>query len=147
MKGYIVFITYVLTTHTTYILVKGQQPSTIRKFFLFVGLIAFPIFLCNCGEILDGPFNKNNEMVPPLLFADNGTNLVTFWDEDLKKYKTYDQEDKTFLGQAVFYLDESDKDGSRNYIIAGNAVVPMTQLNADGMQTQRAKGCSECHIL
>ena len=149
MKNSVVFITYELTAHTASKPVKGEHPSTIRRFLRlfvrFIVQISFAIVLCSCGDFLDGPFSKGKEMVPPLLYADNGTNLVTFWDEDLKTYRTYDQDLNGFLGDAVFYPDESDKDGSRNYLIAGQSIVPMTQLDAYGIQAQEEKGCPACH--
>ncbi len=83
-------------------------------------------------------------MVPDLLYADNGTNLVTFWDEDLKIYRTYDQDRNVFLSKVVFNI-ETEKKRSRNLQIIGSSVVPMTRLDNYGMQTQEQKGCRACH--
>ena len=110
-------------------------------------LLILVILVMGCANILDGPFNKNGKITPSLLFADNGTELVTFWDEDIKIYRTFDQGKNIFLSKPVFEYDEheTNNDNSKNFKIAGTSISPKTQLDSYGMQIQAEKSCTACH--
>lgn len=110
-------------------------------------LLILVILVMGCANILDGPFNKNGKITPSLLFADNGTELVTFWDEDMKRYRTLDQGKNIFLSKPVFEYDEyvKNNDNSHNFEVAGTSISPKTQLDSYGMQIQTEKGCIACH--
>ena len=112
--------------------------SEVILFFIFIAI-------CGCLNVLDGPFNKNGKMVPGLLYANNDTSYVTFWDEELKTYRTYDQDKNYFLTEPLFEIKEEDE-LSKSLKIVGTSVVPTTQLGKTEMQIQREKGCIACHV-
>lgn len=116
----------------------GQQWRMVAE------LLVCLVFACSCSAILDGPFNQNDKMVPELLYANNGSSLVTFWDEALQTYRTYDQARDVFLKEAVFETGQEDGPG-RNYGISGVRVIPLTRLDARGMHLQATGGCGACH--
>jgi hypothetical protein len=99
--------------------------------------------LSGCAELLDGPFNQGKNMVPELLYANNGSDFVTYWDEESKSYKTYDQTKNELLAQAVFELEEEDP--GQDFIVAGASIAPATILDEDEMLIQSEQGCVACH--
>jgi len=101
--------------------------------------------LTGCAELLDGPFSQGKYMVPPLLNANNGSNYVTYWDEDSQSYRTYDQENNIQLATAIFETELTSDGSSQNFMVAGTAIVPLTQLDEDEMHIQREQGCVACH--
>jgi hypothetical protein len=100
--------------------------------------------LSGCAELLDGPFNQGKNMVPGLLYANNDSDFVTYWDEDSKSYRTYDQTKNELLAQAIFELEPDDQ-GSPNFIVAGGSINPGTILDEDEMLIQSEQGCVACH--
>ena len=127
---------------------KHADKREVKKHDHFsVEVILFFIFLaiCGCLNVLDSPFNKNGKMVPSLLYANNDTNYVTFWDEDLKTYRTYDQ-DKSYLLTDPLFEFEVEEELGKGMKIVGTSIVPTTQLGKTEMQIQREKGCIACHV-
>ena len=116
----------------------NQLLSEVLLFFIFLAI-------CGCLNVSDGPFNKNGKMVPSLLYAKNDTNYVTFWDEDLKTYRTYDQ-DKSYLLTDPLFEFEVEEELSKGMKIVGTSIVPTTQLGETRIQIQREKGCAACHV-
>lgn len=82
----------------------NQLLSEVILFFIFLAI-------CGCLNVSDGPFNKNGKMVPSLLYAKNDTNYVTFWDEDLKTYRTYDQDKSYFLTDPLLEFEVEEELG------------------------------------
>jgi hypothetical protein len=122
-----------------------RKLNSIKEECLCVPIIAILLFLCSCcSSLIDGPFNKNEIFVPQLLYANNESNLVTFWDEDLQTYRTYDQQLNLFLNTAIFNIDKSEG-RSTNYKVAGLSVAPLTLLDEQGLLTQDVDGCIACH--
>lgn len=117
--------------------------KSICKSIAVVGL-AFTS-LTGCGELMAGPFNQGKHMVPSLLNANNGSNYVTYWDEDSKSYRTYDQEENTLLAAAIFETELTSDDSSQNYMVADASIVPLTTLDEDEMVIQVEQGCLACH--
>lgn len=76
-------------------------------------LILSLAFLSGCSGLIDGPFNHSFEngffsdldMVPELLYANNDSGLVTYWDEETQSYRTYNQTTNTHLAKTVFTRD------------------------------------------
>lgn len=99
--------------------------------------------LTGCAELMDGPFNQGRGAVPSLLYANNGSDYVTYWDEESGSYRTYDQRENRFLAEVVF--ETESEEASQNYMIAGLSVVPLTRLNDEEMLMQSEQGCVACH--
>lgn len=108
-----------------------------------VVLIVVCTSLTGCAELLDGPFNQGGNVVPSLLYAKNGSDYVTYWDENTGSYRTFDQQNNIYLASTVFET-ESDK-SSQNYVIVGRSVVPLTRLSHEEMAIQNQQGCIACH--
>ena len=139
---------------------KHADKHEVKKHDHFsIEVILFFIFLaiCGCLNVLDGPFNQNGTMVPSLLYANNDSSYVTFWDEELKTYRTYDQDKNYFLAEPLFEIEDIEQvDGRMKHLkiagtskgveISGTSIVPTTQLSEAGMQIQREKGCTACHV-
>lgn len=111
-----------------------------------------------CAGIFDGPFNADGTMVPELLYANNGTDYVTFWDDEMNAYRTYDQKNNAFVSEPLYTVKDARKadptrsfNGSRNrarsqnYLVAGAVVVPLTHLDRDELAVQAEQGCVACH--
>ena len=84
--------------------------------------------LTGCAELLVGPFNQRDNVVPSLLYANNHTDYVTYWDEVSQSYQTYDQDNNILLAQAVFETEKERQ--SQSFVVAGPSIVPLTQLDA-----------------
>jgi hypothetical protein len=92
--------------------------KTAHRRAILVMIVASVLF--GCSGIIDGPFSHSIEncffdelvMVPELLYANNDSGLVTYWDEDTQSYKTYNQNSNTFLAQAVYTRDRYDNSAS-----------------------------------
>ena len=135
----------------------GRLSKVITPMFLLI------FSLTGCAGILDGPFNQDGVMVPELLYANNNSGYVTFWDDETGSYRTYNQMSNTYMDTVAFnsvdaQTQERSRDrisgspvrlvaggGSRNYEIAGATVMPLTQLHPDEMDIQSEQGCSACH--
>ena len=88
---------------------RTKERKLIGRGGLCVLLLTTLLFLYSCGILLlDGPLNQGRTLVPELLYANNETDLVTFWDEDLQAYRTSDQQRNVYLRTAVFSLDPQD---------------------------------------
>ncbi len=119
------------------------------------GLVITAILLLGgCAGLLDGPFNQNGEMVPGLLYANNDTDCVTYWDDATNSYRTYNQSKNIYLNTVAFNPDDietNDRDRtpgnrrSQNFLIASNVVMPLTHLNPQEMDIQLNQGCIACH--
>jgi hypothetical protein len=85
--------------------------KTAHRRAILVMIVASVLF--GCSGIIDGPLNHSFEngffvelyKVPELLYANNDSGLVTYWDEDTQSYKTYNQNTNTSLAQAVYTRD------------------------------------------
>ncbi len=112
------------------------------------------VLLGGCAGFLDGPFNQNGTMVPGLLYANNETNCVTYWDDATNSYRTYNQSKNIYQNTVAFNLEEIETNGldrtpgnrsSQNYLIASNVVMPLTHLDPQEMDIQLNQGCTACH--
>lgn len=102
------------------------------------------MFLPGCAELLEGPFNQGKNIVPSLLYANNDSDYVTYWDDDAQAYRTYDQENNVMLAEALYEYESNDQE-SQNFMIAGLSVAPLTRLDVGDMQIQAEQGCVACH--
>lgn len=121
---------------------------------------------------LDGPFNHDitgdffddRNMVSNTLYYNNNTEYYTIWDEDLKKYITFDRATNVALNTVVFNAPETRKSTGKVRLIAGwdnvirgsggggvaiegTMAVPTSHLDEDGMRIQAEQGCGGCHIM
>jgi len=118
--------------------------------------------VAGCAGILDGPFRADGR-VPELLYANNSSGYVTFWDDETNAYRTYDQMNGVFLAKPLFTASdarEANSSGmhaasgmyagnsySQNYRVAGPVIVPLTDLDEEGLRIQAEQGCFACHFL
>jgi hypothetical protein len=133
-----------------------------RSYKTIMAILISLIALTGCSGILDGPFNQDGVMVPDLLYANNSSGYVTYWDDDTNSYRTYDQFNNVYLNTVAYNSVDAQQEsirgrnsgspvkmiargGSRNYKIAGTAVMPLTQLNHQEMAIQDGQGCTACH--
>lgn len=107
---------------------------------IIIGIIALAM-LVNWvkpeGEILakivpeswvEGPFNPATEnpdffadaIAGNILYANNGTDLVTYWDEQEQRYFTYNQSNNQMLNQVVFNIDLADENNPYAEYVANN---------------------------
>lgn len=102
---------------------------------------------------IDGPFNhkvdpgnffNDADIVPNTMYANNGSGLVTYWDEDIENYRTWDQINNRHMDKVVFNIDSPGEQG-QHYLVAGNRIVPLTQLDNEELQIQSEQGCTACH--
>ena len=130
--------------------------KTDRKALILIVLFA-AFFLTGCSGILDGPHNQNGQIVPELLYANNGSDYITYWDDETRSYRTYDQRNNVFLETVAYSKDQvrSTPGGqvrrargfghSRNYQVSARAVMPLTELSPEEMKVQKEQGCQACH--
>ena len=122
---------------------------------VIMALIPILIALANMvpEKWVDGPFNhkvdtsdffNDADIVSNTLYANNDTGLVTYWDDDISTYRTYDQINNKHLDKVVFNVDTGDNRG-HHFLVAGSRIVPLTQLDADGLKIQSEQGCISCH--
>lgn len=108
---------------------------------LFSELLILIISLLGCASILVGPLNEDGNAVHSLLYANNETCLVTFWDEQLEGYRTYNQESGDYLSKVIFELEKE----SKSFEIIGGQLAVKTQHHNHGLQMYSEEGCIACH--
>jgi len=102
-------------------------------------LIICLAFLSGCSGILDGPFNHSIEkgsfddldMVPELLYANNDSGLVTYWDEETQSYRSYDQNNNRYLANAVYTKDDYEISTTGSIMIASASRGPRVQMDGN----------------
>jgi len=127
--------------------------------------VMFLTLITGCAGIFDGPFRADGR-VPELLYANNGTDYVTFWDDETNAYRTYDQKNNVFVSKTLFAISNARKANSsgmyassgihagnrgnsynENYRVVGPVIIPLTDLDEEGLLIQAEQGCSACHSM
>jgi len=91
---------------------------------------------CSASAILDGPFNhsvensffSDRDMVPELLYANNDSGIVTYWDEETQSYRSYNQNNNRYLSKAVYTKDELEISPTGNIMVASASSIPRVQM-------------------
>ena len=147
----------------------------------FIFLLLIPLFSMLTEKMpeswLEGPFNHDisgdffddKKAVGNTLYYDNNTKYYTAWDEDRKKYITYNKTTNNELTRVVFNAPELDAngeetsnranlvagwnnvvkevDGPRGVVFEGAVAMPTSHLDEEGMRIQAEFGCAGCHSM
>jgi hypothetical protein len=142
----------------------------------FVILLLIPIVAMLANKMpeswVEGPFNHNTtddffndaNMVANTLYHNNKTDYYTVWDEDAKKYITYNKNTNVELDTVVFNAPDNSGGSGRVRLINGwnnvagrtegprvvmvnGKVAPSHQLDEEGMRIQEELGCAGCHVM